>query len=210
MGVNGANGAGRPSNGNGAAPSPPEGAASLEPPPAAIAELVASCVRFIASRYKTPLDHTPDTLPLIDQYVRDARIEVRQRPEAIDLVQGAVGAYFGELARLTYGGHWLAEGDPSTWRLRLRHAYLSFNPIGVAREALLEEDAEGFGAHFEVDPGERDVVDRRLAALPPAPEDEYYTPTTRWEVLELVYLALRAHMTANGTADVEFGPDDYA
>lgn len=198
-GANGANGVGLGAH----APRPEE------PPPIAVAELVASCVRFVTTRYQTPLDQTPETLPLLDQYVREARIEVAQRPEAIDLIQGAVGAYFGELVRLTFGGHWLAEGDPSTWRVRLRHVYLSFNPIGVAREALLEQDAEGFGTHFEVDPGEREVVERRLASLPPAPEDEYYTPSTRWEVLEMVHEALRAHMSANGTGDVEFGPDDY-
>lgn len=185
------------------------GAAESAPAPAVVAQLVASCIRFVATRYKTALDHTPDTLSLLDQYVRDARAELGPRPEAIELVQGAVGAYFGELVRVTYGGHWLAEGDPSTWRVRLRHVYLSFNPIGVAREALLEQDAEGFGAHFRVDPGERELCEQRVAALPAVPEDEYYTPSTRWEVLQVVCEVLRAHMAANATSDVEFETGDY-
>lgn len=184
-------------------------AAAPLPAPAAVAQLVASCIRFVATRYKTALDHTPDTLSLLDQYVRDARAELGPRPEAIELVQGAVGAYFGELVRVTYGGYWVALGDPSTWRVRLRHVYLSFNPIGVAREALLEQDAEGFGAHFRVDPGERELVEQRVASLPAVPEDEYYTPSTRWEVLQVICEVLRAHMAANGTGDVTFESEDY-
>src|SRR5690242_15308381 len=56
----------------------------LPPPPPAIAELCAAAIRFVASKYKVSLDGTPETLSLLDQYVRDARTAVQERPESID------------------------------------------------------------------------------------------------------------------------------
>src|SRR5688500_10225097 len=73
----------------------------LGPPPGPVAELIAACNRFIASKYKVALDGTPLTLSLLDQYVRDAREAVTERPESIDLVAPAVGAYLGEVMRQT-------------------------------------------------------------------------------------------------------------
>ena len=52
-------------------------------------------MRFVASKYKVALDGTPDTLSLVDQYIREARLAYAQRPESIDLVAPAVGAYLG-------------------------------------------------------------------------------------------------------------------
>src|SRR4051812_27227162 len=65
----------------------------LPPPPDRVAELCAACMRFVASKYKVPLDGTPDTLSLVDQYVRDAREAVRERPDTLELVAPAIGAY---------------------------------------------------------------------------------------------------------------------
>ena len=179
------------------------------PAPQAVAELAASCVRFVTSKYKVPLDFTPDTLSLLDQYLRDARAEVAARPETVDLVTASAGAYLGEVVRLRFGGFWQATGDHSAWRVMLAHVYLAFNPIGMAREALLLEEQEGWHAHFETDPGEREVVEARLRALPEVDEDEYYAPTTRYDVVHVAYEALRAFMRDNGTADVRFTADDY-
>lgn len=177
--------------------------------PSEIAELAEACVRFVKTKYKTELDFTQDTLPLVDQYVRDARGDVAVRPEALEVVQRSVGAYFGEVARRTFGAYWYCEGDVSGWKLMLETVYLSFNPIAIAREAVLEGEAEGWSAHFKTDPAEKHVVIDRLAKLPPVPEDEYYLPSTRFEVLAMVVDALRTHMMSSGTGDVTFGPDDY-
>src|SRR4051812_37136183 len=51
------------------------------PAPAAVAELAASCARFVHAKYKVPLDGTSDTLSLLDQYVRDARQDLVATPE---------------------------------------------------------------------------------------------------------------------------------
>jgi hypothetical protein len=179
-------------------------------PPDKIADLCDSCVRFIASKYKVEPDYTEDTLSLVDQYVREARDEIAVRPEALDVVQTTVGAYFGEVVRRRFGAHWKVESDdPTEWKLLLSRVYLSFNPIAIAREAILEGDAEGWSSHFKTDPSEKDVVMKKLAKLPPVPEEEYYLPTTRFDVLQMVHDALRTHMEKHGKGDVTFGPDDY-
>src|SRR5688500_11974549 len=84
-----------------AAPLPP-----LEPPPPRVAELCAACMRFVATKYKVSLDGTPDTLSLVDQYVREAREAAVPRPESVALVAPAVGAYLGEVMRQQFRGEW--------------------------------------------------------------------------------------------------------
>ena len=184
--------------------------AAVEPPPVQVADLAAACVRFVAARYGTTLDFAPETLSFVDQWLRDARAEVVRRPEAIDLVQSAAGAYLGEVIRRAFGGAWVAEGPMAGWRLCLSSVYCAFNPLGMAREALSLEPADDWHAHFHLDEGERDSVEQRLEALPEVRPEDYYAPSTRFDVVEILVHALRADMQARGLADVQFTPDDYA
>lgn len=184
----------------------------LEPPPARVAELIAACHRFVATKYKVALDGTPETLSLLDQYVRDAREAVKERPESADLVGPAVGAYLGEVMRKTLaraGGEWHAEGDFESFRLWFKHVYLSFNPLGMGREAVTMTEAEGWHAHLALDPAEREEIEARIAAMPDVDEEEYYLPTTRLEVVTAVVETLRARAEASGTGEVSFTKDDY-
>jgi hypothetical protein len=190
---------------------------SLDPdavadPPPAVAELAAACVRFVATRYGAILDFSPDTLSFVDQWVREARAEVAAKPgqESFErVVEDAAGAYLGEVVRRAFGARWFADGDTSGWRLYLSTVYCAFNPVGLAREALLRGEADGWHAHFELDPGEREGIEKRLAALPEVDEDEYYAPSTRFDVVHIVVDALREGMRARGLGDVRFSPDDY-
>jgi hypothetical protein len=185
---------------------------ALAEPPPAVAELAAACVRFVATRYGAMLDFSPDTLSFVDQWVREARAElaVKHRDESLErIVEDAAGAYLGEVVRRAFGARWFADGETSGWRLYLSTVYCAFNPVGLAREALLLDDAEGWHAHFELDPGEREGIEKRLAALPEVEEDEYYAPSTRFDVVHIVVDALREGMRARGLADVRFTPDDY-
>jgi hypothetical protein len=180
------------------------------PPPASVAELAAACVRFVATRYGAALDFAPDTLSFVDHWVREARNEIAERPEAADIVQAAAGAYLGEVIRRAFGGSWVAEGDHPDWRLELERVYCAFNPIGMAREALFLEQAEGWHAHFELDPGESEAIEQRLAALPSVPDEEFYAPSTRFDVVSILFEALRTGMRARGLSDVRFTHEDYA
>jgi hypothetical protein len=177
--------------------------------PEQVADLAASCARFVHAKYGVPLDGTSDTLSLIDQYVRDARADLRQDDPKLDLLSATIGAYFGEVIRRAWGANWFASGDYDGWRLDLTHVYLTFNPLAMAREALTLRPAEGWHAHLEMDDAQKDEVERRLQALPAVDDEEYYLPSTRFDVVSLAVEALRAKMVADGTADVVFTPDDY-
>ncbi|MBK8218921.1 MAG: hypothetical protein IPK71_34765 [Myxococcales bacterium] len=181
----------------------------LGPPPAVIAEGVSACVRYVHAKYGVLLDGTQDTLSLLDQYVRDARAEITAKPAALDLLALSAGAYLGEVMRREMGGTWFAEGDASGFRLYFSRVFLSFNPVGMVREALTLEPDDGFGAGIETDPAEREEVMARLRSLPDVDDDEFLLPTTRFDVVSIVYDHLRAKQIAAGTGDVRFTPDDY-
>jgi hypothetical protein len=183
--------------------------APLPPPPERVAELCAACMRFVASKYKVALDGTPDTLSLLDQYVRDAREAAQERPESVELVAPAIGAYLGEVLRQEFRAEWWADGDFDSWRLYFTNVYLSFNPLGMGREAITMSEAEGWNAHLTLDPGEREEIEARLAAMPSVDEEEYYLPTTRIDVITGVVETLRARAEASGMGDVTFTRDDY-
>lgn len=187
----------------------PPGPDASAPAPPQVEELARACVRFVTARYGIPLDYQPDTLSFLDQWVREARAEIFGKPETTDLAQAAAGAYFGEVVRRWFGARWVAEGDHPTWLLCLSNVYCAFNPVGMVREALLLGPVEDWHAHLELDPADRAAIDARLAALPDAGDDEYYAPTTRFDVLCIVVDALRASMRARGLADVRFTPEDY-
>jgi len=177
--------------------------------PAHVVDLAAACVRFVSAKYGIALDFEPDTLSLLDQWLRDARDEASQNHAAGELVQSAAGAYLGEVIRRHFGATWQAHGDCERWRLCLVPVYCAFNPIGMAREALLLGPAEGWHAHFELDPGEKDAIGARLDALPEVDEDEYYAPSTRFDVVSIVVAALREGLRSRGLGDVTFAADDY-
>lgn len=196
-------------NGSGRLPPDSEDTKEPPPPPDAVTELAAACVRFVGSRYKIALDFTADTLPVVDQYVREAQADIEARPETLGIVAATVGAYVGEVMRREFGAFWFADGDHTAWRLYFINVYLACNPIGMMVEALSPEAAEGWHTHFEVDPGDADVVSARLAAIPDVEAELFALPTTRMEALTVVHEALRAHMESQNAGDVRFGPEDY-
>ncbi|MEO7109772.1 MAG: hypothetical protein ABI183_05000 [Polyangiaceae bacterium] len=184
--------------------------------PEQVQELAAACVRFVATKYKVALDFTPDTLSLVDQYARDSRdssaAEDPQQAEerlvsAMPILEGAIGAYLGEVIRRAHGGIWDAVGDPTTWRVLMTRVYLSFKPIAMAREALTLEHDDG--AHLETDPAQREALEARLASLGQVDDTEYFAPSTRFDVIEIAVEALAAQARIDGTADVRFTLDDY-
>jgi len=181
-----------------------------DPPPQDVADLSSACVRFIAARYGVTLDFSPETLSLVDQWIRDASAERMGRAELTELVQSTAGAYLGEVIRRAFGGTWVTGDTPMAgWKLCLSKVYCAFNPIGMAREALLLEEAEGWHAHFELDPAEREAVEQRLAVLPAVPDAEFYAPSTRFDVVEILVDALRSAMHSRGLGRVRFDVTDY-
>ena len=109
------------------------------PTPASVAELSASCARFVLAKYKVPLDGTSDTLSILDQYIRDARADLEIQPAGLPLLVGTVGAYFGEVLRRAFDASWYAVGEHDAWRLDFHDVFLTFNlvPIGEGTQPTI-------------------------------------------------------------------------
>lgn len=229
------NGAGKTSGAEGSAS--PSVSASPSPPPRAVAELAEACVRYVERALGVRLDYQPETLPLLDHYIEQARAGARERPETRALVAHTCGAYLGEVVRRRYTSWWRAEGDdPADWQVELESVFLAFNPVGLVLTALQRGENEGGGSE-ERDAGgkgslpmsldapeqgdadfaplvleeeDRVAVSARLAELPPVSEEEFYAPSTRLEVIDIAVEAIRARRMAEGEqVDAMLRPEDY-
>ncbi|MEZ4223044.1 MAG: hypothetical protein R3B13_19025 [Polyangiaceae bacterium] len=179
--------------------------------PESVRELAASCVDYVRQAVGFDLDLQADTLSVLDHYVAGARTEVIERPELLPLLARAVGAYFGEMVRREHGGFWHVPGvDSHEWAVCLSDAFLCFNPVGVAHEALTLGTGDGGPAGtLRFAPDERAAIEARLAAMPPVDEEEYYALCTRWDVIELAHETLRALMQQGGVEETVYELEDY-
>jgi hypothetical protein len=191
-------------------------------PPESVLELAAACVRFVAASVQLEPDFTPETMPLVDHYLREARVAVRQRPETLSLVANAIGVYLGEVIRRAHPCWWNLDGsDPVDWRLEFRDVYLSFAPVQVIIAALSRpgtppalkaaddviDDSPEPG--LQLAPEDRDAVFQRLEDLPPVSEDDYYAPSTRLEVIDIAVAAIRSNLLAHPERERVYKPVDY-
>ncbi len=181
------------------------------PPPPAIEELILTCLDYVKRALGVALDFTPETLPLLDHYASIARTEIQANPALAAIIAPAVGAYFGEVLRGRFDGFWrVPSQNPHDWLVCARATFLAINPIGVAYDAIYGgTDHDGPRSLLRVAPEDREFLDRRLETLPPVPEDEFYTFSTRFEVLEVASEALAAKMEEEGYAGTEYSEDDY-
>jgi hypothetical protein len=188
--------------------------ADAEEPPApdVIRDLALSCRNYVAANLGVELDFSRETLPLLDHYLATVRGEVAERDELRRLIVHAAGAYFGEVVRHTIGGFWrMPSPNVHDWAVCARPVFLWLNPMAAAYDALAAgQDHDGPRSDLRVAPEYRGAVAERLAALPPASEDEYYLLSTRLEAAEIAADALRAQMSAAGYEDQEFDEQDYA
>jgi hypothetical protein len=203
------NGAAPGDDEEGESPVPELVARVAEPAPLAVAELAASCARYVLAKYGVPLDGTSDTLSILDQYVRDARAEILVQPASLPLLEATIGAYFGEVLRRAFPSSWFSSGDRDAWRLDFEEVYLTFNPVGMARESLTLSEAIGWHAHLEMDDAEKDDILARLARLPDVSDEEFYAPSTRYDVVEIAVEALLSRAHADGLTGVRFTAEDY-
>jgi len=89
-------------------------------------------------------------------------------------------------------------------------SYLAFNPIGVGYECLLQgAGGMGPGAQLHLSREDREAVNARLEALPAEREEDYYTLSTRFEALEIVFEAVRALAESRGYAEMQYTDEDY-
>lgn len=181
-------------------------------PPDPIPEYVTACLEYVRRATGFELDFSGETLPVLDHYMGTVRATLTERPEIVQLVARATGAYFGEVVRTIVPGFWrLPSANVHDWQLCSRVAFLWVNPVGIAYDALHGSSEHGGPRSLlRCAPEDREFLERRLSTLPPVPEDQYFLFSTRLEVLEVANEALHARLEEQGYADTELTEDDYA
>jgi len=179
----------------------------LSETPESLQPLVAGCVQYVHAATGVMLDLTPETLPVLDHYLAEARAA---QPDLKSLVARAAGAYFGELVRSLYPARWRLTDDAEGWRLEFERCFLYFNPAAFAREAIEGSDVVEGGAGFGVAAGDLDALQAALAVFGEVPAEDYYRLSTRLEALGPLVDRLTANALARGEVEVGYGADFYA
>ncbi len=180
-----------------------------EPIPSQIADMAQTCVRYVKDALSLELDFGPETLPILDHYVRQKAGNPTQ--EIRDLLTAPLGAYFGEVVRRSIeGARWHAPGDAyESYRIEFDPFFLCFNPLGVAAEVIAGEDVEGLGAHFQILDEARSTLEDALARRNEVSVDDYYSFTIRYETLELLVSLLGGLEAHAQERPRRFGPEVY-
>jgi len=155
-------------------------------------------------------DLTPETLPLVDSYLRDsvASLPPRERDQQLC----AAGVYFGEVVRRKLNARWALITDaPEEWRVELSSCFLHFRPVGMAAEVVFGCETEAYDGSFGTLDELHDELDEMLQNHPPIPEDEYYSLAGRIEILELVadWLVGRRLVDGGPTPPSRYSAEDY-
>jgi hypothetical protein len=179
----------------------------LSETPEALQPLVAGCAQYVHAATGVMLDLTPETLPVLDHYLSEARAAGDDLKE---LVARLAGAYFGELVRSLYPARWRLTDHAEGWRLEFERCFLYFNPAAFAREAIEGADVVEGGAGFGVSAGELDVLQAALAVFGEVSAEDYYRLSTRLEALGPLVDRLTANALQRGEAEGGFGPELYA
>jgi len=204
----------------------PPSAAQAGMAPPAIQDLAQACVRFVERAVGIKLDYEPETLPLLEHYLEQARTDAHERPETLAVVVQAAGAYFGEVVRRRYASWWCIGGeDPDSWQIQFESVYLAIRPMQLMADALTrgggQEDALDEGdeprddeprdeSGLELTEQDQALVAARLADIPPVTEREFYAPSTRLEVIEIAVEAIQARRMAEGEeTQGRLSPEDY-
>jgi hypothetical protein len=182
---------------------------AVEPAPEQVAVLVEQCLARVKAETGVELDFTAETLPLVDHVATTARERLAADPSAAEGVAQMLGAYLGEVARRRAPMRWFAPpGEHRRWRLELSRVLLTWNPIGAALESLLLTDAPGWGGNFRIHGDDRELAESALSVLPDVSIEDYYAPSHRLEICEIVADAI-FHYARKAGEGKTFEASDY-
>ena len=120
--------------------------------------------------------------------------------------------YFGEVIRRHFDDRcrWYRSDDgPHAWRLEFTDCFLCFNPLGVALELLLEGPAPGWNTDFVTAHDAAEPLESHLSQLPGVSEEDFYTFSVRYEVLETVDDFLRRWQSKSKNPERQYDSADY-
>jgi hypothetical protein len=175
--------------------------------PEVVEDLALGAFRMVKEKLAFELDFTPETLPVLDHYLRELR---GADEKVLSVVAPCAGAYFGEVLRrslpgLRWGG---TSGEYSSWRIEAGHVFMCLHPIGMVLEGLYGEAVDGHPSHLAILPGDRDAVDRSLASAGGVREDDFSRLAIRHEVIEQTLSVLEELARQRGEHRT-FGADVY-
>ncbi len=181
------------------------------PPPPAVEELTLVALDYVHRALAFNLDFSPETLSVLDHYAASVRGDLARNPALAAVLAPALGAYFGEVVRAHLHGFWrIPSANHTDWALCSSVAFLAMNPVAVAYDAIHGSTEHGGPRSIlHVSLEDRTYVDQRLSTLPPVPEDEFFSFSTRYEVFEVVTEALTAKMQEEGYGGTEYSAEDY-
>ncbi len=180
--------------------------------PSQISDLSNSLVDFVERAVGIRPDYSPDTLSIVDHFSQLAHAELSDRPEVSDLTAQALGAYFGEVLRRSEGAFWqVPNANFHNWSLCGVSSFVMINPIGVGYDALYATTGhQGPSSQLKLAPEDRQMVNARLASLPPTRDTEYFTLCTRLEVIQITMECVLGEQNKRGYDDMVFTADDYS
>jgi hypothetical protein len=190
--------------------------------PESVAILANRCLAHIKHRLGMEIDYQQETLSVLDCLVDDVLKEEsfgadlppgdERRVNLSHLLGPTIGAYFGEVLRRAFPCRWrILSDEPGDWFLEFELVPLRFNPVGAAAEALMAQNVEEWNGAIATQPEYMEALFERLAASPPVPEKDFFTLTTRFEVLQIAqeYLHTRQMAEESGSEHPFYSPDDY-
>ena len=183
-------------------------------------QLTERCVAHVLSRFGFELDYTEETLGVVDQAIDAVLLEEgehtrlppahERRTHLVQLLASSYGVYFGEVLRRTYACHWhMPSEDPAQWTIEFEEVFLRINPVCAAAEALLGAPIDGFTPVLSTAPNDAEVLAERLDASPPVFEDQFYTLTTRVDVIQISLDYLRERQKTGKNPVPSYTHEDY-
>jgi len=150
--------------------------------PAAVTDLAQACVRYVKQALGFDLDFSAETLPVVDQWLEDARAAVPaeergrpQMPETLRLAVVAAGAYFGEVALRVHEGWWRGPegGGEGELKVELARAFVSFSPMAMAAALVTRPDDDAEDDPPEDEEEEDEPRPEMEVEVPPPPESPF-------------------------------------
>jgi hypothetical protein len=128
-------------------------------------------------------DYSIESLAAVDHFI--AQLEPTP-PTALAERADQLGCYFGEVLRRAFGAHW--EGSPAeeprTWRLVFDAVPLSLHPVGMAAQAIWQDEVGEYDGTLEAPPELVPALERALLTMGEVDEAYYYSLTGRLETIQ--------------------------